>query len=98
MGPGGSFLVLPESTGAPSKIGIRQSYIRSIRRVISRIQGCPRGSWTERRSASGAIPVTMGSCPKCGRRKIRKKPGKKWCPRCGEMPKREDRNELRTET
>lgn len=29
------------------------------------------------------IIIWAGACPKCGRRKVRRRKGRKWCPRCG---------------
>lgn len=45
----------------------------------------PRKTWESGHSSPRLQPLSTGSCPKCGRRKIRRKPGRKWCPRCGPL-------------
>lgn len=44
------------------------------------------GKVNGRRLGVNQPQLHFGSCPKCGMRKVRRKPGRRWCPRCGPLP------------
>lgn len=53
------------------------------------IAGCATGPWDAKAKAplcgSATFPIQAFSCPKCGRRRLRKRKGKRQCPHCGPL-------------
>lgn len=39
-----------------------------------------------RNDGPSGIWLRLGSCPKCGKRKIKRRRGKRQCPHCGPLP------------
>ena len=87
---GQGFLVPLNSTGALARCSSHAARANSL--LSSRELGlnrAPRGM--EGEAALGLSPaVDAGACPKCGRRKVKRKHGRRWCPKCGQIwPERE---------
>ena len=70
--------------GADHTIWLSSTRHTTPRRELRAALVGPRTAWGEERSIPGPNQFA-GSCPKCGKKKVRKKPGRdvRSCPRCG---------------